>query len=356
MSDTMAPERAHSLNGATDGRGLSVRLKAQAYGLGFDLAGITSLGPVATADAFEDWLARGYHGEMQYLPRGAGKRRDSRLAYEGATTAIVVAMSYGGAEPPGPVARYARGDDYHDVMTERLTALHRWLETELGRPIRGKPYVDTGPILERDLARRAGLGWFGKNTMLINKDRGSFFFLAALLTNLELTPDPPHEASHCGTCTACLGACPTDAFPAPGVLDARRCVSYLTIELRGPIPVGLREGVGDRLFGCDDCQDVCPWNRRAGPGTFPTDPALATLDPVELLSLTEAEFRRRFRHTALMRAKRSGLLRNAAVVLGNVGDERALPALERAAQDADGVIADAARWAIGRVRQRTSSR
>jgi epoxyqueuosine reductase len=212
--------------------------------------------------------------------------------------------------------------------------------------------TDTAPLLERDFARRAGLGWVGKNTMLINKYRGSFFFLAALLTTLDLRPDAPHESSHCGTCTACLDACPTAAFPEPGVLDARRCVSYLTIELRGPIPEDLRPGVGDRLFGCDVCQTVCPWNRRPGGAAFPSDTGMATLDPIELLSLSEGEFRRRFKGTSLFRSRRSGLLRNAAVVLGNTGDERALPALGRATADADEVIAEAARWAIGRIRQR----
>jgi epoxyqueuosine reductase len=215
--------------------------------------------------------------------------------------------------------------------------------------------TDTAPLLERDFARRAGLGWVGKNTMLINKDRGSFFFLGALLTDLDLRADPPHESSHCGTCTACLDACPTGAFPEPGVLDARRCISYLTIELRSPVPEDLREGIGNWLFGCDVCQDVCPWNRHAAPGPvpFPADPSLATLDPVELLSLSDAEFRRRFRGTSFFRARRSGLLRNAAIVLGNVGDERALPALEKAAADPDEVVRDAARWAIGRIRSRT---
>jgi epoxyqueuosine reductase len=211
-------------------------------------------------------------------------------------------------------------------------------------------------LLERDFARRAGLGWFGKNTMLLNKHLGSYFFLAALLLDIELQPDPPHEASHCGTCTACLDACPTDAFPEPGILDARKCISYLTIELKGAIPPELRPGMGDWLFGCDICQEVCPWNRRA---PLATEPALQpradleAIDPVELLTLSEEEFRHRFRGTALMRPKRRGLLRNACIILGNRGDPAALPALQRALADSEPLVRDAAAWAIERIRTHT---
>ena len=209
---------------------LETLIKAQSYGLGFDLVGIAPLGRAETAAAFDEWLARGYDGEMSYLARNAEKRRDSRLPVGGATTAIVVAMNYGGNEPSGPVARYARGDDYHDVMLDRLTQLHRWIEQQVGRSVIGKPYVDTGPVLERDLARRAGLGWFGKNTMLINPRLGSFFFLGSLLVDLELEADAAFATDHCGTCRRCLDACPTGAIVEPHVLDATRCISYLTIE------------------------------------------------------------------------------------------------------------------------------
>ena len=332
---------------------LEDRLKARARDLGFALVGIA---PATEADGFaryEAWLDAGYAGEMAYLHEHREHRRHPRSVVEGVRSVVMLGMEY---EPgPGTVAAYARGPDYHRYVWDRLNELSAWLDAEVpGSYSHG--VTDTAPLLERDFARRAGLGWVGKNTMLINTHRGSFFFLAALLTTLELRPDSPHTASHCGTCTACLDACPTRAFPEPGVLDARRCVSYLTIELHGPIPEDLRPGVGDRLFGCDVCQDVCPWNRHpAGePVGFPTDPSLETLDPVELLSLSEGEFRRRFKGTSLFRARRSGLLRNAAIVLGNVGDERALPALERAAADADEVIAEAARWAIGRIRQRAA--
>ncbi|HMJ19131.1 MAG TPA: tRNA epoxyqueuosine(34) reductase QueG, partial [Gemmatimonadaceae bacterium] len=229
-------------------------IKAQASGLGFDLVGITSLGPMETAGVFDEWVARGYAGEMDYLPRAAEKRRDSRLPVPGATSAIVVGMDYGGRAPSGPIARYARGDDYHDVMRDKLEALHDWLESELGRAVKGKPYVDTGPILERDLARRAGLGWFGKNTNLVNPRIGSFFFIGSLLLDLDLAPDTPFEADRCGTCTRCLDACPTGAFVEPRMLDATRCISYLTIELKGAIPEDLQPQIGTHIYGCDICQ------------------------------------------------------------------------------------------------------
>ena len=282
---------------------LEQRLKAQAYGLGFDLAGIARLGPAETADAFDRWVEAGYAGEMHYLPRGAEKRRDTRLPVPGAASAVVVGMSYGGREPAGPVARYARGDDYHDLMVERLRELQRWLGEAVGHEVPGRAYVDTGPLLERDLARRAGLGWFGKNTNLINPALGSFFFLGALLVELELAPDAPFEADRCGRCTRCLDACPTDAFVAPRTLDATRCISYLTIEQKGAIREELREGVGDRLYGCDVCQDVCPWNQRfarALPDESPYLPreALAGRDARglarELLAMSQEEFPRAF--------------------------------------------------------------
>ncbi len=241
----------------SDRKALSERLKAQAYGLGFDLAGITTLGEPATRAQFDTWLAAGYHGEMGYLDGdGAELRRDARRPHPGATHALVLAMSYGGREPSGPVARYARGDDYHEVLRERVRELHHWLERETGQTINARPYVDSGPILERDLAQRAGLGWFGKNTMLINPRIGSFFFIASLFVEFELEPDAPFEADRCGTCTRCLDACPTQAFVAPHVLDANKCISYLTIELRGAIDEALRAAVGDRVYGCDVCQGV----------------------------------------------------------------------------------------------------
>jgi epoxyqueuosine reductase len=293
---------------------------------------------------------------MAYMRRHAQARRDPTSILPEVRSVVMVGMSYAerGAQESAPraqVARYARGEDYHDVLRQRLGRLLEWVQAEVPG-CRGRGVVDTAPLLERDFARRAGLGWFGKNTMLLNKRLGSYFFLGALLLDLELRPDPPHEASHCGTCTACLDACPTQAFTGPGWLDSRRCISYLTIELRGPVPPELRRPVGNWLFGCDVCQEVCPWNRKAPPGAepaFEARPGLEAIDPTELLGLTEEEFRRRFRGTALMRTKRRGLLRNAAIVLGNHGDPAALPALRKALTDPDPVIREAAQWAIEQI-------
>ena len=307
-------------------RALESSIRAQAYGLGFDLVGIATLGSMETAPHFEQWLERGYAGDMHYLPRWAHKRRDSRLPYEGVRSAIVVAMSYGGRELSGPVARYARGDDYHDVLDTKLRELHAWIGAELGREVRGRAYVDTGPLLERDLARRAGLGWFGKNTNLINPALGSFFFLGALLVDLELAPDEPFASDHCGTCTRCIDACPTQAIVEPRVLDATRCISYLTIEAKGEIPLALRESVGELIYGCDICQDVCPWNEkfsRALPAgsPFAAREAIAGKDARtlarEIMEMTQEEFSEKFRRSPVKRAKLAGLKRNAAVVLGN---------------------------------------
>ena len=301
------------------------RIKAEAYALGFDLCGIATLGAAETAPHFDDWLARGFAGEMYYLRRWADRRRDPRLAARGMRSAVVVALDYGGAEPPGPVARYARGRDYHRVMRERLRALRAAIARLAGGPVRMRAFSDTGPILERDLARRAGLGWFGKNAMLINPERGSCFVIGGVLTELDLEPDAPFESEHCGTCTRCLDACPTRAFVGPKVLDATRCLSYLTIELRGDIPEALRAAVGERLFGCDVCQDVCPWNERFGrPARGPDFVASAFVGTKDartlaagILAMSDAALAAAVAESALARATPAGLRRNAAVVLAN---------------------------------------
>ena len=331
-------------------------IKAHAYALGFDLVGITSLGAAESSPMFEQWLERGFAGEMAYLARGAEKRRDTRLPVPGTVSAIVVAMNYGGREPSGPVARYARGDDYHDVMLDRLTQLHRRVDDSFGRAIRGKAYVDTGPLLERDLARRAGLGWFGKNTMLLNPTLGSFFFLGALLLDVELEADVPFATDRCGTCTRCMDACPTGAIVEPRVLDATRCLSYTTIELRGEIPEPLREAQGELLYGCDICQEVCPWNVRfAEELTEPAYKPRAAIGAkdsrtlaLEILAMSDESFRESFKRSPMKRAKLRGLKRNAAVVLGNTGDDRDLPALNEALSD-DPVIRSHAQWAARRI-------
>jgi epoxyqueuosine reductase len=325
-------------------------IKAQAYALGFDLAGIARLGPAGTFPAFERWLERGLSGDMAWLRRDAALRKDTRLPKRGARSAIVVALDYGGRQPAGTLARYARGRDYHGVMKERLYALLRWFETETGGKVSGRPYVDTGPILERDLARLAGLGWFGRNTLLINPKRGSFLFLGALFVDLELEPDAPFAEEHCGTCRRCVDACPTQAIEDGGVLDATRCISYLTIEKRGAIPVEWRRSIGSLVYGCDICQDVCPWNVRFA--SEPRDPDLTTgsleasPDPVTLLRMDADAFQRRFGGTAVTRAGRQGLSRNAAVALGNRGAPGDLEAvLEALETEEDPVVREHLEWA-----------
>jgi epoxyqueuosine reductase len=288
---------------------------------------------------------------MHYLERGLEKRRDSRLPVPGAATAIVVGLNYGGRQAAARVARYARGRDYHRLMERRLRQLARWLEESCGRPLVAKVYVDTGPVLERELAQRAGLGWIGKNTNLINPKTGSFFFLGSLLVDLELESDPPFEADRCGRCRRCLDACPTAAFVAPRTLDARRCISYLTIELRSSIPRQFRPKMGELIFGCDICQEVCPWNVRfAGE---PNDPELLPAgwtdpEPAEILRLAEDEFRARFAGTPLLRAGRRGLARNAAVALGNRRRGEDLPVLIAAFQaETDPLVRGHIAWALG---------
>jgi len=354
-----APETGDALE--TSAAELARLAKAHAYAIGFDLAGIAALGPAETAPEFAAWLADGRAGAMHYLERGAEKRRDTRLPLPGTTHAVVVALDYGGREPAGPVARYARGDDYHDVMDAMLRELHRRIARDAGRDVLGKPYVDTGPLLERDLARRAGLGWFGKNTNLINPTRGSFVFLGALVLDLELAVDAPFEADRCGTCTRCIDACPTRAITAPRELDARRCISYLTIELREEIPVELREGIGDRIYGCDVCQEVCPYNVKFAQEL--KEPAFAPREVLagndartlarELLFMTQAEFSAAFKSSPMKRAKLRGLKRNAAVVLGNLGaaaHAESAEALTRALDDPEPLVREHTAWALQRLR------
>lgn len=337
---------------------LSSRIKAQAYGLGFDLAGIAALGPPRTGEKFAQWVDEGMQGEMGYLD-GVGKelRLDATRPHPGATHAIVLAINYGGRAPGGPIARYARGDDYHEVLREKLRELHRWLERETGQSVDARPYVDSGPVLERDLAQRAGLGWFGKNTMLINPQLGSFVFLCSLFVDYPLQPDEPFEADRCGTCTRCIDACPTDAIVEPRVVDARRCISYLTIELKGAIPEELRAPIGALIYGCDICQDVCPYNHKfARELSEPSFAPRASLDgrgtrslASWLLALSQSEFSGAFRASPMKRAKLRGLKRNSAVALGNVGTADDVPVLVSALADSEPLVRSHAAWALGRI-------
>ena len=338
---------------------LTAALKREARRLGFVLSGACPVVAPVGLSRFGEWLDAGLAGEMRYLASRAAAYEHPRHVLDGVRSILMLAMPYRTAEPEragegqGKVSRYAWGQDYHELIWRRLEELGGWLESR--RPgIRVRGVVDTAPLLEREFAQLSGLGWVGKNTLLLNKDLGSWFFLAALLTDLELSYDEPYTADHCGTCTACLDACPTDAFRAPYVLDARKCISYLTIELRDQIPAELRAGIGDWLFGCDVCQDVCPWNTREHnqahteePGFQPM-PGMNPLDLAELFNLDDEAFRVRFRHTPLWRAKRRGLLRNAAIVLGNRPTEAALPALRKGLNDPDSLVREACQWALSR--------
>jgi epoxyqueuosine reductase len=337
----------------------------RALELGFDDCRFTTAHPPDHAAQFQNWLQAGLHGQMDYLARNAHKRIDPALVLADAKTIITLAASYATPQPEratnaqskaGEIARYARYGDYHEVLARRLKDLSAFVNS-LGGGARSLWYVDTGPFLERDLAERAGLGFIGKHTNLISRKLGNWIFLAEIITTLELEADAS-EKNRCGSCRRCLEACPTDAFTAPFQLDARRCISYLTIELKGAIPEELRPLIGNRIYGCDDCLAVCPWNRFARQGAMMRPhyrPDLAAPDLIELLSLDQAAFERRFAGTPIRRAKRRGLLRNVCVALGNTGDAAALPALERAATDAEPLVAEHAHWAIARIRERMNA-
>lgn len=340
---------------STDTAELTCALKAEAARLGFSLAGACPTVTPTGIHRFHEWLAAGYAGEMEYLARRRTAYEHPRHVLDGARSLLLLAMNYRTVEPAlagpgqGRVSRYAWGDDYHDLIHERLRRLADFLRSQSPRAsVRG--VVDTAPLLEREFAQLAGLGWIGKNTLLLNKRLGSWFFLAALATDVVLEYDEPHASDHCGSCRACLDACPTQAFVEPYVLDSRRCISYLTIELRRHLPAELRSGIGDWLLGCDVCQDVCPWNRRAPTSeepAFQPAPDANPLDLVRLFELDDEAFRRRFRHTPLWRPKRRGILRNAAIVLGNQRFAGAMSALERGLGDDEPVVRGACVWALG---------
>ncbi len=346
---------------------LEALVKAAATEAGLDLAGIA---PARFGDSrelrfFSDWIAAGRAGEMAYLKSRDHQGRLKRAALEHvapwARSVIVCALNYNTAHPRstechdperGWISRYAWGDaDYHEVVMERLRRVEARLREEAADPaLQTRCYVDTGPVVERVFAAYAGVGWIGKNTCLINQRAGSWLFLGVILTSLELAPDLP-AADRCGSCTRCLDACPTQAFVAPHELDATRCISYLTIEKRGAVPEELRPGLGNHVFGCDICQDVCPWNRKAPASSAPEvapqperfHPALAWL-----ANLSDEDFRNAFRGSPIRRAKRSGLRRNAVVAMGNSGERGFVPLLEQLVHDPDRVVAEHAEWALGK--------
>lgn len=357
---------------------MKAALQQRALELGFDDCRFGTAAPPVSAPQFTQWLAGRNHGEMAYLERNAHKRVDPQQVLPGAKTILSLAVAYdnsgrasitkeesasqsGTHHAPranaGVIARYARFTDYHDVIGGRLKALTDFINQLGGADTRSLWYIDTGPLLERDLAQRSGLGFVGKHTNLISRHLGNWIFLAEIITTLEIAPDAP-EKNRCGSCMRCIAACPTAAITAPFQLDARRCISYLTIELKGSIPLELRPAIGNRIYGCDDCLAVCPWNRFAREGKLMRDHAradLATPDLLELLALDDAGFRQRFQGTPILRTKRRGLLRNVCVALGNIGEASALPALKRAAEDTEPLIAEHAAWAITEIKKRTTT-
>ena len=334
-------------------------IKVKASQLGFILAGVTTPEPPSHYSTFERWLAQGRYGTMGYLAteRSRLRRADPREIMPECKSILVLATPY---SPPSTgmqanearVASYAWGADYHDVLPERMKSLVQFIEEQAGSPVKNRWYTDTGPILERDLAQRAGIGWIGKNTCLIHPRHGSYFLLSEILLDLDLEPDSPFVTDDCGTCTRCIDACPTDCILPDRPIDATRCISYLTIELKEEIPVALRDKIGNWVFGCDICQMVCPWNRFAEEG----DPAFGDDNPAEQLteelSISAQEFNQRFKGTPVKRAKRRGYLRNVAVALGNTGDMHALPVLQNALNDEEPLVREHAQWAIRKIKQR----
>lgn len=391
----------------SDPMSFSQRIKEKAYDLGFDLIGLAPAECAPHAEAYRRWLAQGYNAQMTWLGREPERRADPRQVLPGAQSVVVVGLSYFVLNPPselwndparGRIARYAWGLDYHDLMLPRLHELGDFVDKEAGKTVNRRAYVDTGPVLERDFAAQAGLGFIGKNTLLINPNIGSYLFLGEILVDVELEYDEPAQdggaSCHldlpgiplpltppvegrtvhtspplggigggeletskrwgtCGNCTRCLNICPTYAFPAPYILDSSRCISYLTIELKGSIPLELRPLLGNWIFGCDACQEICPWVRRY---SRPTRESFLSYEPdraapklMDLMGLDDAAFRARFKGTPLLRPKRRGLLRNVAVALGNWGSPQALPMLEQALHDPEPLIREHARWAVDRI-------
>ncbi|MBN1217821.1 MAG: tRNA epoxyqueuosine(34) reductase QueG [Anaerolineae bacterium] len=361
---------------------LTQQIKEKAYDLGFDLIGVAPADRAPHADAFRRWVAQGHAAEMKWLSCDPHRRENPRLVLPHAQSVVVVGLSYFLLDPPpelwndpsrGRIARYAWGLDYHSIMLPRLHELGDFAEREIGHSLNQRAYVDTGPVLERDFAAQAGLGFIGKNTMLIHPKIGSYLFLGEILIDRELaydepaidngascqttSPGQPKRVGTCGNCTRCLETCPTHALPAPYILDSNRCISYLTIELKGKIPIELRPLLGNWIFGCDACQEICPWVRRYAQPTrekfLSYNPEFAIPKLTDLMRLDDAAFRARFKGTPLQRAKRRGLLRNVAVALSNGGGPEALPILEQTVkQEPEPLIREHALWAIKQIQVR----
>jgi epoxyqueuosine reductase len=346
---------------------------AEAKRLGVNLVGVTRPDPPPHVDIYEHWLGEGYHGEMGYLStdRARARRADPRLILPECKSILVLgwdhALPKNAEDSPwkdnqdlnGRIASYAWDQDYHDIIPNKLMALVAFIETQVGEPVANRWYTDTGPILERELAQRAGLGWIGKNTCLINSSKGSYFLLAELFLGIDLEPDPPFTADRCGSCTRCLDACPTACILPERTIDASRCISYLTIELKGPIPIDLRPQMDDWIFGCDICQQVCPWNVRFASQDENAPGRIQNPNPelITELSLSPEEFNRKFKGNPVKRAKRRGYLRNVAVALGNSGQSSAIPALvESLVAEVEPLVRRHAAWALGQMKYENAQR
>lgn len=327
------------------------RLEAAATELGFDAFGVTSIEPSLRREYYLRWIEEGQHGEMSWLERNNERRLQPKAILPEAKSIICVGLNYYQPDPErrGRIAKYALGKDYHKVILKKLKNLCTIMREEFGAD--QKPYVDTGPVLEKPIAEQAGLGWQGKSTILLNAEKGTWLFLGFILTTLELEPDTPAK-DRCGSCTRCIDACPTDAITAPYKLDARRCIAYLTIEHKGSIPMEFRKGIGDRVYGCDECLDVCPWNRFAKQTREAKFAPLPHPDLVESLQLTQEQFDEQFAGTPIRRLGLSRWKRNACVVLGNIGTKDDLPAIQQMVASDDILVVEHAQWAISEIEKR----
>jgi epoxyqueuosine reductase len=340
---------------------LTEQIKNHAHKLGFELVGVTPAEGTPAIEHYERWLENGYAGKMDYLEKHLPLKRDPRNILPQVKSIISLGMNYHTIHPSekqvkdsslGQISRYAWGSDYHDIIRVKLRRLTKFIEETAEAALKSRVFVDSGPILEREYAQNAGLGWIGKNTNLINWQSGSWYFLAEILVSIELEYDLLPPRGSCGTCTRCIDECPTDAIIAPNVLDSRLCISYLTIELKGSIPRELRPQMGNLIFGCDICQEVCPWNSKATSteerGFYPRKQNFVP-KLLSLLNMTQAEFSKRFKGSPVKRAKRRGFLRNVAVALGNWGNKSAVPGLKRALNDDEPLVRGHVAWALGQI-------
>ena len=340
---------------------LTQQIQARAHKLGFELVGIIPAAQSETIARYRQWIENGYAGQMGYLEKHLPLKTDVRQLLSEAKSVISLAMNYYTLDPPkalaedparGQISRYAWGDDYHDIIRQRLSELVDFIKQTAETELQTRVCVDTAPIIEREYAQKAGIGWIGKNTNLIHWRSGSWYFLAEVLVSIALESETLVPRGSCGTCTRCIEACPTDAIVEPNLLDSRRCISYLTIELKERIPKALRSQMGNLIYGCDICQEVCPWNSKAVPTDDPAfQPRAGNFAPtlLSLISMTQQEFSRRFKGSPIKRAKRRGFLRNVLVAIGNWGEQRAVPALKKALTDDEPLVRSHAAWALGQI-------